>query len=70
MDKIQCMKILLGEYLNKHNLTTRQAAIMTGVSKTTIQQIASNQRYPRMDTLEQIARGLKVPFDSLYESDC
>ncbi len=60
---------MLGEYMYKNNLTTRQVAIMTGVPKTTIQRIAANQRYPRMDTLEKIAKGLNVPFSSLYESD-
>ena len=63
------MKILLGEYMYKNNLTTRQVAIMTGIPKTTIQRIASNQTSPRMDTLEKIAKGLKVPFWTLYESD-
>lgn len=63
------MKILLGEYMYKNNLTTRQVAIMTGVPKTTVQRIASGQRSPRMDTLEKIAKGLKVPFSSLYYTD-
>lgn len=42
---------------------------MTGVPKTTVQRIASGQRSPRMDTLEKIAKGLKVPFSSLYYTD-
>lgn len=63
------MKILLGEYMCKNKLTIRQVAIITGVPKTTIQRIANEQISPRMDTLEKIAKGLKVPFSTLYRSD-
>lgn len=64
------MKILLGEYMFKHHLTARQIEIITGVPKSTVNRIVNNQISPRMDTLEQIARGLKIPFSDLYESDC
>ena len=63
------MKILLGEYMYKHNLTSRQVEIRTGVPKSTINRIANGKISPRMDTLELIAKGLKVPFVSLYRSD-
>lgn len=63
------MKILLGDYMHKNNLTARQVAIYTGVSKSTINRIANNQISPRMDTLEQIAKGLKIPFSSLFYTD-
>ena len=63
------MKILLGDYMYQHNLTARQVAICTGVSKSAINRIANNQISPRMDTLERIAKGLKVPFSSLYLTD-
>lgn len=63
------MKILLGDYMHKHNLTARQVEICTGVSKSTINRIANNQISPRMDTLEQIAKGLKIPFSSLFHTD-
>lgn len=64
------MKILLGEYMYKYHLTARQVEIMTGISKSTINRIANGEISPRMDTMEKIAKGLKVPFSSLYESDC
>ena len=53
----------------KHALSSRQVELMTGVPKTTINRIANNEISPRMDTLEKIAIGLKIPFSSLYESD-
>ncbi len=63
------MKILLGEYMYKNNLTARQVEILTGIPKSTINRIANEQISPRMDILEQIAKGLKLPFSCLYESD-
>ncbi len=69
LEKIKNMKILLGDYMYKNKLTTRQVAMITGVPKTTIQRIASNRTCPRLDTLEKIAKGLQVPFWTLYESE-
>lgn len=63
------MKILLGDYMYEHNLTARQVAIMTGISKSTINRIANNQIVPRLDVLEQLAQGLNVKISDLYESD-
>ena len=63
------MKILLGDYMYKNNLTARQVEILTGIPKSTISRIANEQVSPRMDILEQIAKGLKVPFSCLYEPD-
>ena len=63
------MKILLDKYMRKHNLTTRQVELLTGVSKSMINRIANNQISPRMDTMEQLAKGLKIKISDLYESD-
>lgn len=63
------MKILLGKYMYEHNLTARQVELMTGVSKSTVSRIANGQISPTMDTMEQLAKGLQIPFSSLYESD-
>lgn len=63
------MKILLGDYMYKHNLTIRQVAIITGVPKTTVSKIANGQISPRMDTMEQLAKGLRIKISDLYESD-
>ena len=63
------MKILLGDYMYEHNLTARQVELLTGVSKSTVNRIVNGQISPTMDTMEQLARGLQIPFSSLYESD-
>jgi transcriptional regulator with XRE-family HTH domain len=53
----------------EHNLTARQVELLTGVSKSTVNRIVNGQISPTMDTMEQLARGLQVPIESLYESD-
>lgn len=63
------MRILLGDYMYEHNLTSRQVEIMTGVPKSTINRIANEQVIPRLDVLEQLAKGLKIKISDLYESD-
>lgn len=63
------MKILLGEYMLKNNLTARQVEIMTGVPKSTVNRIANNQISPRVDTLEKLAKGLHINIFDLLESD-
>ena len=63
------MKILLGDIMYERNLTARQVEIMTGVSKSTVSRIANNQIVPRLDTLEELARGLHIKISDLYESD-
>ena len=63
------MKILLGEYMYKHNLTERQVAYRTGASKNMIHRIVAGETSPRMDVLEQIAAGLHIRITDLFESD-
>lgn len=63
------MKILLGNIIDKKNLTRRQVSIMTGIPRSTISDIISGRTSPRMDTMEQLAAGLKVRISDLYESD-
>lgn len=53
----------------KKNLTERQVARMTGVSKSTVHRILIGETIPRLDTLEQIAAGLHTRISFLYESD-
>ena len=62
------MKILLDELMNKKNLTIRQVSILTGVPKSTVSDIVS-RGIPRLDTMEQLAKGLKVRITDLFESD-
>lgn len=63
------MKILLGDIMYERNLTARQVEIMTGVSKSTVSRITNNQIVPRLDTLEELAKGLHIKISDLYESD-
>ena len=63
------MKILLGDIMYERNLTARQVEIMTGVSKSTVSRIANNQIVPRLDMLEELAKGLHIKISDLYESD-
>lgn len=63
------MKILLNNIMRTKKLTARQVERMTGVSKSTINRIAANQLMPRIDTLEEIAKGLNVKISDLYESE-
>lgn len=52
----------------ERKLTVRQVSYMTGVPKSTISNIRGGQ-FPRIDTMEQIAKGLKIRISDLYESD-
>ena len=61
------MKILLDQIMYERNLSVRQVSIMTNVPKSTINDIM-NGTSPRLDTLEQLAIGLKVKISDLYES--
>ena len=61
------MKILLGQIMYNKNLSVRQVSKMTGIPKSTICDIM-NGKMPRMDTMEQLAAGLKVKISDLYES--
>ena len=51
------------------NLSIRQVSIITGVPKSTINDIVAGKTMPRIDTLETIAKGLKIRISDFYESD-
>lgn len=63
------MKILLDKIMYEKNLTTRQVEILTGIPRSSIFDIISGRTIPRMDTMEALAKGLKVHISDLYESD-
>jgi len=54
--------------MNKRNLSARQVAIMTGLSKSTINRIANNQISPNMNTMEKLAASLQLKIEDLYDS--
>lgn len=62
------MKILLDEIMYLKNLSVRQVSIMTGIPKSTVYDIMTGKKIPRIDTMEVIAAGLKIRISDLYES--
>ena len=50
------------------NLSIRQVSIATGISKSTINRIMREEVSPTADTLELLAKGLKVRISDLIES--
>lgn len=62
------MKILLDKIMYEKNLSVRQVSIATGVSKSTINRIMRGEVSPTMDTIELIAKGLKIRISDLFES--
>lgn len=63
------MRILLDKIMLRKNLTVRQVSMMTGIPKSTISDIAAGKTMPRIDTLETIAKGLRIQISDLYESN-
>lgn len=62
------MRILLDRILARKNLSIRQVSILTGVPRSTIDDILTGKRSPRMSTMEQLAKGLNVRITDLFES--
>lgn len=52
------MRILLAEQMKRKGLSYRQLEILTGISKSTLHNIATGKRIPRMDTMEKLAEHL------------
>ena len=63
------MKILLSQFLEQPHLSIRQAAIMTGVPRSTIGDIVTDHVSPTLATMEQLAKGLQTTISDLYESE-
>lgn len=62
------MRILLDRILTRKNLSIRQVSILTGVPRSTIDDIITGKRSTRMSTMEQLAKGLNVRITDLFES--
>ncbi len=62
------MKILLDKIMFKENLSVRQVSIATGISKSTVSRIANGEISPTADTLELLAKGLKLRISDLIDS--
>ena len=65
--KTKYMKILLEQIMDKKNITIRQVSLMTGVPRSTISDILNGRTMPRLDTMEQLAVGLKVSINDLFD---
>ena len=61
------MKIVLYKRMYERNLTIRQLSIMTGVPKSTIQELMNEESNPRIRTLEKLAHGLHCQITDLFE---
>ena len=62
------MKILLENIMVKKNLSLRQVSLLTGIPKSTVDDIVVGRKSPRMDVMEKLAKGLKVRISDLYDS--
>lgn len=52
----------------KKKISERQLARATGISRSTINNIASGRYSPTMDNMEKLAKALKMHISDLYES--
>lgn len=61
------MEILLAKIMYDRNLSVRQVEQMTGVPKSTINDVM-NGKSPRLSTMEQLAMGLGIRISDLFDS--
>lgn len=70
---LSCMKrdykILLYEVRVKQGLTLKQMEKLTGISKTTLNEIENDNRSPTLETLVQVAKALNIRVTDLFESE-
>ncbi|MEZ3435684.1 MAG: helix-turn-helix domain-containing protein [Lachnospiraceae bacterium] len=62
------MKILLDKIMYDKSLSVRQVSDLTGISKSTISRIMNHEISPSADTLELLAKGLKIKISDLIDS--
>lgn len=66
--KNNSMKILLTQIMYEKNVSVRQLSNMTGIPKSTINNIMIEKYSPTLDNLERIAKALKVGMVDLFDS--
>lgn len=64
----QSMEVLTWQARTKRNLTLKQLAEMTGISKTTLNTIENGKTSPTLRQLEAIAIALDMKISDLYDS--
>lgn len=62
------MRILLDEIMDQRNMSERQVSDLTGLPRSLVHEIRRGSR-PRIDTVEQLAKGLGVRMRDLMESE-
>lgn len=62
------MKILLDKIMVEKNVSIRQASLMSGVSKSSVQECMDENSNPKIQTLERLAEGLKCHITDLFDS--
>ena len=62
------MKMLLTKVMYEKNVSVRQLSNMTGIPKSTINNIMIEKYSPTLDNLERIAKALKVGMVDLFDS--
>lgn len=61
--------LLLYNFRKEKDLTLLEVSELTGVSKTMLNYYENGKISPRLDVLEEIARGLGCRMSSLYDSE-
>lgn len=62
------VKVLLKEVMQRKGISYSRLAILTGVKRSTLHDIATEKTSPRLKDLEVIAEKLEVKISDLYES--
>lgn len=63
------MKILTWQARTEKRLTLVQLAAMTGISKSTLNNIENGKTSPTLDELEAVAEALNLRITDLFESE-
>ena len=63
------MKILVWKFRHDKNLTLKQLAAESGISKTTLNDIENEKLSPTLNQLEAIARAMDLRITDLFESE-
>ncbi len=63
------MKILTWQPRHDKKLTLAELSKLTGISKTTLNEIENENRMPNMLQMEKIAQALEMRISDLYESE-
>ncbi len=63
------MRILVWEFRTEKNLTLHELAALSGVSKTTLNDIENGKLSPTLNQLEAIAMAMDIRITDLFESE-